>query len=439
MSCNNLETVTFSPSSTLEIIGNDAFKQSGILSITIPNTVTTIGRAAFMLCTYLTNITFYPTIVERSIELPSNLYLRDSPIYSTIEAESFRESGVTSIDIPNTYISIGDSAFLSCDNLESITFQQVPIMQTFGNDAFKFTPLTTIDLPDSLEIIGDRAFKSCTNLATVTISLNSSLEIIGSEAFMDTALTSIQIPALVNTIGTGAFRSSPISEVQVDNSNTTTSLGSDIFTDTASNKTILFYYTANYDELNVVWQPIATEFTANYNSAAACFNENTKILCLNLKTGEEKYIPVKNLNVGNLVKTYLHGYRKISLIKHGTLYNNPYKFTSCMYILKKTQKNRLIEDLIITGGHSLLVDKLTPEEQQNQLKYQGDPNSFKIDDKFLLLSAYSSLFKPIRDERKKFTWYHFCLESDNDNQRFGVFANGALVEIPSKNQLSVFT
>jgi glutamine amidotransferase PdxT len=48
--------------------------------------------------------------------------------------------------------------------------------------------------------------------------------------------------------------------------------------------------------------------------------------------------------------------------------NNPSKFTSSMYKMKKTNDNSLIEDLIVTGGHSILVDKLTEEETEKTLK-----------------------------------------------------------------------
>jgi streptogramin lyase len=165
-----------------------------------------------------------------------------------------------------------------------------------------------------------------------------------------------------------------------------------------------------------------------------CFSENTKILTLN--NGIEEYVSIKNLKKGDLVKSYLHGYRKIDLIGKGNMFNNPEKITTCMYILEKTEENNLIEDLIITGGHSILVDKLTEEESKKQSLYWK--KEFKIDDKMLLLAGVSSLLKQITDE-KMFTYYHFTLENNgNDDERFGVYANGVLVETPSKKQFQKF-
>ena len=85
-----------------------------------------------------------------------------------------------------------------------------------------------------------------------------------------------------------------------------------------------------------------------------------------------------------------------------------------MYILEKTEDNNLIEDLIITGGHSILVDKLTKEESKKQSLYLN--KEIKIDDKILLLAGVSSLFKQITDE-KMFTYYHFILENNRRNER----------------------
>jgi hypothetical protein len=88
----------------------------------------------------------------------------------------------------------------------------------------------------------------------------------------------------------------------------------------------------------------------------------------------------------------------------------------------------LIEDLIITGAHSILVDKLT-ENQEKYIKSIGD--RLKIDDKYLLLSCTSSDFKKIEDNNL-YTYYHFTLENDDENKQYGVYANGILTESQSK-------
>lgn len=171
----------------------------------------------------------------------------------------------------------------------------------------------------------------------------------------------------------------------------------------------------------------------SYNSIT-CFDKSVKILALN--NGIEEYVQVNKLKKGDLVKSYLHGYRKIDAIGNGTLYNNPSTICTSMYVLKKTEENELIDDLIITGGHSILVDNLTEDEKQKQSIYWN--KEYEIDNKKLLLAGVSSLFKQIKDE-KTFTYYHFILENNgDDNERFGVYANGVLVETPCKNTFKNF-
>jgi hypothetical protein len=163
-------------------------------------------------------------------------------------------------------------------------------------------------------------------------------------------------------------------------------------------------------------------------SDPTCFNEGTKILCLN-KNLEEEYIPIEHLKRGDLVKSYKHGYRKIDLIGKNTLVNNASKFNECMYKMEKTDDNMLLEDLIVTGGHAILVDELGEYADENNKFFGETP---KIDEKYLLLSCLSNEFKKIEDTQL-YTYYHLTLENnDDDEERFGIWANGILTETPSK-------
>jgi hypothetical protein len=177
---------------------------------------------------------------------------------------------------------------------------------------------------------------------------------------------------------------------------------------------------------------LTNNITINQISDPSCFNEGTKILCLN-KNLEEEYIPIENLRKGDLVKSYKHGYRKIDLIGKNPMINNPDKINECMYKMEKTEENGLIEDLIVTGGHSILVDDLRNYKDENDKKFGGTQI---IDDKYLLLSSVSNDFKKL-ENNNLYTYYHFILENNgNDDERFGVWANGILTETPSKNQFT---
>jgi hypothetical protein len=160
-----------------------------------------------------------------------------------------------------------------------------------------------------------------------------------------------------------------------------------------------------------------------------CFNEGTTILYLN-KNLEEEYIPIENLRKGDLVKSFKHGYRRIALIGKNILVNNPDNFSQCMYTLKKTDDNGLTENLTVTGYHSILVDDLGDHKEEND-RILGQQT---IDGKHLLLAAVSKNFTKV-ENNNVFTYYHFILENNNDNEeRFGVWANGILTETPSRNR-----
>ena len=162
----------------------------------------------------------------------------------------------------------------------------------------------------------------------------------------------------------------------------------------------------------------------------SCFNEGTKILSLN-ENLEEEYIPIENLKKGDLVKSFKHGYRKIDSIGKGTLVNNPNNFSNCMYKMKKTEENGLLEDLIVTGWHAIMVDDLGEFKEENDKKFGSTTPT--IDGKHLLLSSVSTDFVKVEDTNV-YTYYHFILENnEDDDERFGVWANGILVETPSKN------
>jgi hypothetical protein len=179
-----------------------------------------------------------------------------------------------------------------------------------------------------------------------------------------------------------------------------------------------------------VFTSVINTFT---NRNPPCFNEGSKILCLT-KNLKEEYRLVQDLIVGDIVKSYIHGYRPISKIIKGSLINTPNEIKKCMYRMKKTDDNGLIEDLIITGCHGILVDELNDDEKNK------NPNwaNYKIDNKFNLISSATEKFEKLTDNNL-YNFYHLSLYDDEiNNRRFGVWANGILVETPSIKFLDNF-
>jgi len=217
----------------------------------------------------------------------------------------------------------------------------------------------------------------------------------------------------------------------VTDSGTTFTLSGNILTCPTTSVSL---YSMTVDESFYVYIVVvdeSEEYIIYKSSSAFCFNEGTKILCMN-KQMMDKYIRIELLRIGDFVKTYKHGYRKIHKIIKGSFKNNPKKWNMCMYKMAKTRTNGLTDDLIVTGGHSLLVDAISDEEQK---KYDemgiSEFSKTTIDNKHLLLSCCSDQFAPMQDN-KKYNYYHLLLENnDDEEERFGIWANGILTETPN--------
>jgi hypothetical protein len=79
----------------------------------------------------------------------------------------------------------------------------------------------------------------------------------------------------------------------------------------------------------------------------------------------------------------------------------------------------------------LLVDDLGEYKAENDRIFGGITH--QMEDKYLLLSCVSNDFVKL-DNKDVYTYYHLLVKNNGDNdERFGVWANGLLMETPSKN------
>ena len=177
-------------------------------SYNIPNTVTSIGNAAFYECKSLTSINIPDSVTSiknwafdgckslTTINIPDSV--------TSIGNSAFREcKSLTTINIPDSVTSIGNRAFDGCSSLTSINIPDSVI--SIGSSAFDgCKSLTTINIPDSVTSIGNRAFDGCSSLASINIP--DSVTSIGNSAFDGCkSLTTINIPDSVTSIGKSAF------------------------------------------------------------------------------------------------------------------------------------------------------------------------------------------------------------------------------------------
>jgi len=189
---------------------------------------------------------------------------------------------------------------------------------------------------------------------------------------------------------------------------------------------------SNYNNQNYTLSSIWDLTTSS--PVITCFNKGTKILCFNPFTYQEEYRKIEHLKKGDLVKTHLHGFVGINMIGVADIYNGDSSNHNDNMLYKCTSEKypELLEDLIMTGRHSVLVDEFKGEQYSQTHALLGD--IYVTDDKFRLPLCLDKRASPYTKEGT-YTVYHVALDNDNYYWNYGIYANGLLVESCSKRYL----
>lgn len=178
-------------------IGDYAFVGCTSLTEAKLDNVTSIGDYAFAECKNL------KTISMTNVESIGAYAFSKRDLQSSASAPQF-----TSITLPNSLTTIGESAFYGANKLESITIPD-GIGQIAPYAFASCTSLTSVTLPNSLTTIGNYAFNGCSKLSTINLE---NVIYINEGAFTSTSkLISVTLTN-VESIGTGAFASSNLSQ-----------------------------------------------------------------------------------------------------------------------------------------------------------------------------------------------------------------------------------
>ncbi len=198
----NLTQITFPQG--LEVIGENAFagsgltSSSGLTSINITSSVVTIDRKAFYCCYSLTDLEF-----------------GENSVIEEIGQEAFRSSGLVEVTLPESVITIKNQAFYDSVDLQNINLEKIVYM---GQDAFRnCSSLVSADLSNLVYFCLPTAvnadtgdfnaatgqFNGCTSLQTITLD---KVIKIGNTTFSNcSSLVSVSLPASLIDLSATAF------------------------------------------------------------------------------------------------------------------------------------------------------------------------------------------------------------------------------------------
>jgi hypothetical protein len=203
--CINLKSITI-PSSVTHI-GREAFKGTGLQSIVIPASAESNGNDVFENCKSLTSVEIYGNDVRFRFEGCDNLknVILGEGIKVVLE-DSFRGlKNLETVKLPDSLVAIFENAFRDCHSLKTIVLPKG--LTSISNYAFSGSGLTevTFQKTDELLTIYGAAFKGCKELVTVNfeegVEKDVTIDFREVEHFSDCPKLSLRSQAAIKALG----------------------------------------------------------------------------------------------------------------------------------------------------------------------------------------------------------------------------------------------
>lgn len=170
-------------------INDFSYARSNISSVTIPDTVTRIGYAAFYHCDSLKDVVIPKSVTD----------IEPFAFDNTEWMEDFKASN-------KEFLIVGDGILLAYNGGGSHVTIPDGVKKIAPYAFYKHNGLLSVSMPDSLAEVGEAAFEGCVNLTEVYGGTN--VKVIKDRAFYECPLQTIKITDAVESIGLLAFDTS---------------------------------------------------------------------------------------------------------------------------------------------------------------------------------------------------------------------------------------
>ncbi len=283
LSCTGLKTVNFASGMTkLESVGANAFQNTAITEITFPESENGIELGQTLFNKNTTAVTYHLSASVKSINNTfagcaiEDITVDEDSIYFSVDEEQpilydadgsvmmvfgaiegdltiglgafeigasafANQTGITSVYIPASVVTINKSAFEGCTNLVKVTIQASSALESIAGKAFAgCTNLASINLEATSHLthLGASAFKNCPGLTSVDLSRNENLQILGTNlgissgsgaaGFLfqnDGALETVKLPKSITTLGTSGFEGTALTTLDLSQMTDMTGIG----------------------------------------------------------------------------------------------------------------------------------------------------------------------------------------------------------------------